>query len=377
MKKNSFLCTVKLSGVNLNRIYKECLNKNITMYNINRVDYKNIVFDIEKSKVKQVKEIAKNQNYEFFVMSQYGLAKLFCFLTKRIGIIVGVAIFLLTTIFSSFFVWNIKIYGNDRVEANQILSVLKNNGIKTGAIFLNGDYEKIEKQLLDNIQDLSLCSIIKKGSVVIVNVKEKVFWEELIDSSQSDIVATQNMTINSISVVQGTALKKVGDSVKAGETIVAGYFVDANGIKQECKANAKIDATLWYSQTETYPKVKEVFERTGKKIVNSNLSLFGTIFPVKTAQNTFEYYEIEQKNNAVFNNNFLPFYLSTTTYYETTKQLITQNFEQDKQSVLNRLQKEVIDSVPTEFTISKTFDTITETDKAFVVTYYAQVDVSL
>ena len=110
MKKSSFLITVKLSGVNLNRIYKECLSKDIEMYNINRIDYKNIVFDIEKSKLKEVKKIAQNQNYEFFILRQYGVLKLFSLLTKRIGILVGISIFLLTTVLSSFFVFNIKIF---------------------------------------------------------------------------------------------------------------------------------------------------------------------------------------------------------------------------------------------------------------------------
>ena len=185
------------------------------------------------------------------------------------------------------------------------------------------------------------------------------------------------MTINSLSVIQGTPLKKVGDSVKAGEIIVAGYFIDTNGHKIECKANANISASIWYSQTENYQKIKAVNIRTGNKIVNSKMVLFGINFPVKTKQNTFQNFEIEENLNPIFKNNFLPFYMYTTTYFETKIEYQQQNFEADKQTVLDKLKNEVIRSVPKQLTISKTFETITETADAFVVTYYAQVEVNL
>lgn len=377
MRKNSFLITVKLSGVNLNRIYKECLSNDIEMYNINRIDYKNIVFDIEKSKLKEVKRIAQNQNYEFFVLRQYGVLKLFSFLTKRIGILVGIAIFLLTTVLSPFFVFNIKIYGNKRVESGDILSILNTNGINCGSMLFNANFEQIEKKLLDNLDELSLCSVVKKGSVVIVNVKEKLFLNEAIDTSQKDIVATQNMTIRSLSVVQGTALKKIGDSVKAGEVIVAGYFLDTNGQRVECKANASIGATVWFSKTQTYQKIKPETVRTGKKIVNSKMTLFGANFFIKNEKNTFESFDTVESVNPVFKNNILPFYLLTTIYYETTTNYVEQNFERDKQTVLQNLEREVLSEISNDLSIAKTFNTINETQEAFVVTFYAQVDVDL
>lgn len=376
MQKNN-LIKVQLSGVNLNRIYKFCLQNNITIYNVKRVDYKNIQFDITKSNFKTLQNIAKNQNYKLTIIKQFGIAKLLSIYSKRVGIFVGLAVFLFVNIFSGFFVWNIKIYGNNRVLNSQILSVLKANGINNGALFFNTDYQKIEQQLLNKLDELSLCSIIKKGSTIIVNVKEKLFVNQFLDDTKQDIVATQNMTINSLTVVQGTALKNNGDSVKAGDVIVAGYFLDANGKKVNCKANANIDATVWYSKTVNYPKVLQLTKRTGQKISNSKMSLFGLNFTVKNHKNTFDEFEVEETINPVFNNNFLPLYLHTTTYHQITKTFVQQDFFKDKQSLIDNLQTEVINTVPKNLTISKTFDTINETDTEYIVTFYAEVQIQL
>lgn len=375
MKNNSFLLTVKLSGVNLNRIYKQCLNSNIKLTNINRIDYKNIVFDIEKSQLNLLKQIAKQQNYQLQVIKQYGIVKLLSFLAKRVGVVAGLAVFLVATVLSSFFVWDIKIYGNNKVDKSQILNVLKNNGISGGSWFSNNNLNGVEDQILNTIDGVSLCSVFKKGSTIIVNIKEKVFLDTFFNTEQQDVVATQNLTINSISVVQGTPLKKAGDSVKAGETIVAGYFLDANGQKVPCKANANISATTWFSKTLNYQKVKKVATRTGNKIVNSKLSLFGVDFTIKNSQNIFENFEVEQNCNPVFKNNFLPFYMHTTTYYQTTISMVEQNFLQDKNSVIQNLKAEVLNSVPQNLTVVKTFDITTETPDAFVVTFYAEVNI--
>lgn len=377
MLKSSSVVTVKLSGVNLNRIYKECLANNIKLYNIDRQDYKNILFDVSKKDLAQIKQIAKKQNYQLFVIKQYALAKLFSFVVSRIGILIGVAIFLFTSVFSSFFVWNVKIYGNTNVTNSQILDCLKQNGINVGSFFAGKDLQKIEENLIENLDQVSLCSIIKKGTSIVVNIKEKLDTEQLISTSSADIIATQNMTIKSLQVVQGTALKKVGDTVKAGETIVAGYFVDSNGNKISCRANAKISATIWFSKNYVYPKTKEVFERTNNKAVQSKLSFFGLDIAIKNQQNTFEFFDEQTTTNYVFNNNFLPIKICTTTFYQTKKVLIEQNFEQDKDKICKQLQDELLQQIPQNLRDVDISQTINENENSFSVSCYAQIDVEL
>ncbi len=365
---------VSLKGVNLSRIYKECQKNNIELYNINRKDYKNIEFDIEYKNKSKLKDISKFQKYEYQEEQKKGFNKFINFLKYRFGILIGLLFFISVNFFSNFFVWNIKIYGNDRVTNEQIILTLNKNNISVGKIVNTANLQNIETKLSNEIEDISLCSVIKKGTTIIINIKEKLFNQELeSDEIGKDIIAPINLTITELFVSNGTALKKVGDSVKKGETIVAGYVLNSNGRKIECKANASINAKTWHTSSVNYPKKKEVTTRTGKVNKQSYLTLFGMKFNIKNSNNTFENFE-EEQTEQIISNNFFPFVLHVKKQYEVTKSYVEQNFELDKQKVLKQCQKEAQKRVDKNQEVVKTFDTILEQEDCFVVTSYVEVN---
>lgn len=377
MKNKLNLVHISLKGVNLNRIYKYCQKENIQLYDINRKDYKNIEFDINYKDKKHFYELVKMQNYEYLESQTQGANKIKNFLKMRFFLIFGAFLFIIFNIFSSFMVFDIKIYGNTRVEKSQIIEVLNSYNINIGKLINNQNFNFIETEITNNIDDISLCSIIKKGSTIIVNIKEKLKNDELEFISQGkDIVATKNFTITELVVANGTAKKKVGDSAKAGDVIVAGYVVDANGKKINCKASASIKAKTWLSATEIYPKQLELNVRTGKKITNSYFQLFGIKYPIKSNKNEFAFFEEEIQEDLI-KNNFLPFKMYTTTYYEVTKQIVDQNFELDKQKILEKCQKQAYSKVVDTSLVSNIFDTITEENDCFVVTSYVEINLEI
>ena len=96
-------------------------------------------------------------------------------------------------------------------------------------------------------------------------------------------------------------------------------------------------------------------------------------FNVKNSTNKFKDYEQEQQEE-VITNNFFPFVLHITKQYEVTKNYVEQNFELDKQKVLEQCQKEALKKVGKNDIVAKTFDTITEQEDCFVVTSYVEVN---
>lgn len=367
---------VKISGVNLNRLYKECQKNNISLFDINRINYKNIEVDIDKKDLAKVKQICKEQNYSIDTLKSFGLVKLFSQLKSRIGIIVGCFIFIFLAILNSFFVWDIKVYGNSRIETSQIISILNKQGIKVGKTFAKFDSNLLENSILNQLEDISLCSVVKKGNCIIINIKEKLEASAEVNAS-NDVVAEQNMTIKSINVIQGTALKKAGDSVKKGEVIVAGYFEDINGTRRKCKANAVVSATTWFTSTETYQKIANKKTRTGKKCVESYFSIFKLKLPISKKQNSFKNFDSEENESYVFVNNILPVKKITKTFFEVEITPVKQDFEKDKESIVQRCKENAIKSVPQNLKVERTFETIAETEDAFVVTAYAEVNITI
>lgn len=367
---------IKISGVNLNRIFRECEKKNIILYDVNRVDYKNIEFKVESSKKQQVFDMAKSQNYKCEELQNVGINKVKTLAKNHIGIIVGALFFAFFLFFAGQFVWNFKVYGNENIKTEQVLQILKKNNVKVGSFSSKVDIEKLEQELLNSLDDISLCSIIKKGTTLVINIKEKIHSADLDNFlSAENIVANCNMQITDLVVSQGTALKKVGDSVKTGDVIVAGYFFDTNGQKVFCKANASIKATTWYSDTTIYEKEKQIAVKTGKKSTEGYMLLFGQKFQTKKANHSFENFETVQKDGYIFDNNLLPIKYILTTYYEITFEKLVQNFEDDKQKIVEQCEQNATKKVPQNQIISKVFTIIDEQTDCFVVTSYAEVNV--
>ena len=370
--KNSMI-KVFLHGVNLRRVFKTCKENDIELYDISQTDYKNIEFNIQYKNKKKIEQIAKTNNCKITTNNGFGATKYLHFLFSRLGIIIGIILFFAINIFANFFVWDIKIYGNEFVQNDEIMALLGQNNIKKGSIISKITPKYVEDCITNNIEKVSMCSVIKKGTTIIINLKEKVLQSEIKSiNGNGDIVATNNLTIIDLDVVSGTALKKIGDSVKAGDVIVAGYILDTNGNKISCTANAKIKAKTWHSATEIYYKQIDVQTKTGNKISVSNLSLFGTYFPVRTPEIPFENYVVETSEKYI-QNNFLPIKMTTIKYFETTQQKVQQNFDVDKQAVLERCQSKAMSYVSESETVYKTFDVIDEESDRFVVTSYVEV----
>ena len=363
---------VSLNGVNLSRIYRECKNANIEIFNVNRIDYKNIQFEIRARDKKKLQSIAKVQRYDYVENDNFGFAKLKNFFVHRFGIVVGIFLFFMLNFLSGVFVWDIKVYGNNLVSSQEILEVLHSQNVDVGKIVDAKNLANVETSLTNQIEKISLCSIIKKGTTIIVNIKEKLQIEDMEDED-GDIVAPNNLTITELVVSNGTALKRVGDSVKKSETIVAGYILDANGNKVSCKANAVIKAKTWHTTTEIYQKQIEVGTRTGKSIKSSYMTLFGMKFEVRNPDITFERYEEEQVEKTI-TNNFLPFKMFQTTYFEVTTEKITQDFEKDRQSVIDRCRSKAYESVLENEIVANIFDVIEEEKDYFSVTSYVEVN---
>ena len=121
-----------------------------------------------------------------------------------------------------------KRFTEDIVRKFIILCILSSIfGIISGTI--NGIKDKqinkiennvIEQHLKKSFEDISLVSVIKKGTNLIVNVKEK----ELVEQNYSPICAPNNLLIERIEVSQGI------QKVKEGEDAVAPNppYVDFN-----------------------------------------------------------------------------------------------------------------------------------------------------
>lgn len=173
---------IKLCGVNQNRIYKLALKNQIELKNIEKFDYKTLFFDVKAHNLQKLIAICKKNNYNASIVKRYGFLLLFEILKQKLGLLVGAFILVCLSVFSTSFVWRVKIYGASENKLKEVKTVLNNLNIvsfspKNKQKILNAKYE-----ILNNVKGISLVSVNIKGTTVIVNIKEAILKEDVLGS---------------------------------------------------------------------------------------------------------------------------------------------------------------------------------------------------
>ena len=269
---------VKIYGVNISKLYKLLKKNNIAMVDICRENYKTIYFTVGSHNLKKLFALLDKSCYTISVVEYYGIKKATEFFKIRFGYIIGLALFIVLIIMSNLFVSDIKIYGNNKVTLQEIYACLSQNGITKGSAITKCDNEKISTILTNSFDDISLVSVLKKGTNIVINIKEKQSVSDSEEANCDDIIAKFDGVVLELKVMQGTACIKVGDHFKKGDILIKGSFKDIDGNLVTCKAQGSVKAKLMLTSEIEFKNQMEVFVRTGKTITSSYYSLFGLDF---------------------------------------------------------------------------------------------------
>jgi len=176
---------------------------------------------------------------------------------RRKGLLAGIlcAVFLL--IFSQKFVWSIRVTGNDRVTTGEIRAVLAEEGLEVGSYLPHLNFGKIETQTLLRASTLSWIAIYLNGTVVDVQVTERVPIPEK-NNHPANLVADRDGQIVELELYRGNATVKVGDPVREGDLLVSGiydsqtvgyrYTRAAGRVLARTERELKIEIPLFYEE---------------------------------------------------------------------------------------------------------------------------------
>lgn len=188
-------------------------------------------------------------------------------------IFIAIALLFFVWLYQS--VWTIQIEGNRIIADEQILSVLEKNGLYEGCLKKNVRFFACAEALRDEIEELNWVSISLNGCTIKVSCRENEYLAKEQSKRPDDLVASENGTVISVYVRNGTAKVAPGDVVKKGQVLVTGKVdtTDEWGTGEDEKTclmyHADADVKLQYQKTircqAKYQYLSK--ERTGKKWV--------------------------------------------------------------------------------------------------------------
>lgn len=315
-----------ITGYNVEELLLKLYSKKLKLYDIKKYDYKHISFRLENKNHNKVKKYLAN--YQVIITKQ-GIKNLPKLILSQIGILLGVFVGIIFGIFFSSYTWQIEIYGTKNLTNTEILSVLKNNGIKTGKINLISS-EEIESILLNNYERLAQVSVIKKGTAIIINLSEKLVYEEI---EYNPILANSCGIITNLNVITGTINVKVGDYVNVGDILVLPFNVDSAGKKVSVKPIADIKATIFSITKTEINKHEQILVNSGKtqKVYRYKLFNFNLFFGKN--KNSFALFSVDSYNENI--SDLVPFSRQVFVYHELVPKQIENDLTTAKQTIID------------------------------------------
>ncbi len=368
---------VKIEGLNLKRLLKALLKNNIRLYNLNQKSHKEMFFCMDTKNKKALLPYKKGSGYKITFKNTYGLAGIFNFFKNKLGFLVGLVLGVVFLGVMSSFVWNIEIYGQENILENEIIEVLKQEGVEIGKSINNVDVEEIETALQKNLEEISLVSVIKKGSSVIINIKETLEEPVITEEQFVPLIAQCDCLITNMSVTQGSAVVKEGDLVRKGDILVEPHYINNEGQRIKVFPIAEIYANIWYNEKVEINTKGFITIRSGNYVENSYLLTGKNQSIIKENSVSYNNFETEESEQFLFYNNLLPLKIKKVRIYE----LIEVENSFSKEAEIEKAKQEALllaeDKVPPFMSIASTFTSVTELEEKIIVCGYAEVNLKI
>lgn len=295
----------------------------------------------------------------------------------RWGVIIPIFVFIVFLSINNLFVFNYKIIGNELITQDEVLEVLKQNGAKGIVKKSQIDKQKLE-DAIEELDKVSLVSVIIKGNSLVVNIKEKVYNAEYEDKDNFKPLKSEfEGIITEISIVQGTPLVKVGQTVKKGQDLVAPYVLDTSGQILSVKPMADIKADVFLTTITQVPNTKIEMIDTGNVIKTKTISLFGLNVFSNSVDNNFAIFRTETQVEDMSKNLLLPFKIITTKYIEQRQEIIENYFETNREQILSDCQQKTRQLVNSCEIIKEEYNVITSVADINQITHTVVVNKSI
>lgn len=341
--------TINVEGYFIERFINMCRNKNILLWNIKRKNSSFIICKIGIKEFKKIRDIAKKTKCKITITSKKGIPFIFEKYKKRkifllMMCIIGGLLFVLSQ-----FVWNIEVkITGDTLNEDEIINSLNENGLYIGEKKSSIDVKEIINNVRLKREDISWIGIEIKGTNAIVEVVEAEEKPEVVDENDyCSIVSDKPGKILKVIANNGTAMVKPGDIVKEGSLLIAGWIEGKYTGTRFVRADGKIDALIWYTETASVKLNEKKIEKTGNTEKKYALNINNFRINLYKKLSNFEKYDTiyTAKKIKIFSNFYIPVELIECNNFEIKEENVNYSEEEAKAEAKRRAEEKLNDKV--------------------------------
>lgn len=252
----------------------------------------------------------------------------------------------------------LKFLGNEKISAEEIISLLEENDVKIGTLKGKIDKEKLINKIRLERNDISWIGMDIVGTNLKVSISEADLAPSVDDPNQiCNIVADREGEIAEIIVQNGTAKVEVGDQVKKGDLLVEGIMEGKYTGIREVPAKAEIYAKIYREKEEKVSLLQENVIKTGNEEKKIEIKFNNFKINFHKGLSKFEKYDtiMEKKKVKLLSNYYLPIEIIKITNLETK----VENVEYSVEEAVNLTKEKLEKSLNEELNLNN-MDNVTE-----------------
>lgn len=295
--------TITVSGKFCERFIQVCALNNILLWDIVRVSKTSIRCKISVRGFLSLRKIARNTDVLVHINIKHGFPFFLKKYKKRKIALFSILIMVVLLIVLNQFVWGIEVRGNYTIPEERIISVLNESGLKIGTPKFKIDQQQLKRDSLLKIPELAWLWVDKKGSKIIVDVREDIETPDVLSPDDYyNIVASKDAIIEEMTVKEGVPVVELGDTVLAGTVLVTGKIpVPVKQLTRYVKAAANIKARVFYEEKGLFSTISTTRHETQRTKTHYTLDFFGNKIRLFHKDiSPFEVFDVEENNYSLF-----------------------------------------------------------------------------
>ncbi len=264
---------------------------------------------------------------------------------KRLGFLIGFALFFAVIFYLFSFIWDVNVYGLETIDEKELMSALTAEGVFIGGRLSSLDAADAEFSLYSQFLNIKWIQIEKRGTTVNVYLKEgEIRSLPVPENTPADVVASKDGVVLYVAAYGGHAVAKDGDVVKKGDLLISGAYLNEKGEERETRAYGKVMANTVNIIEAEVPLGYFEDVRTEEKTVITSFRVFGLSFGPFGSLPEFGEYDVERNKTQIslFGVD-LPIFITEDVFYRTVKvkRLIGERTAVEKaENIVNKLQNE-------------------------------------
>ena len=239
-------------------------------------------------------------------------------------------------IYLSNFIWNIEIKGTDKIDSNELMQTINNEGLTIGKLKSKVDLKSIINKIRLDRADIAWIGIDLKGTNAIVKVVEADSKPEIIeDDEYCNIISDKDACIIKVNAQNGTPLVKEGDVIKSGTPLIGGWMEGKYTGTRYVHAEGTVEAKVWYSHKERIFFKQTEKRRTGNEETKYTININNFKINLYKKLSKFENYDTirEEKKLKLFSNLYLPAGITLSNNYEVVNNDVIYSLDEAKKIV--------------------------------------------